>query len=101
MGPASIKMLAWVMECDHSGRGSLPKGAPKFVTQMVEMAEAEHCREEKVPQILMGQDLIDHLGLRPGREFGVILKAAFEAQVEGAFSTKEEAVEWARGFIAP
>jgi len=43
--------------------------------------------------MLQGRDLIA-LGMEPGREMGVILKTAFEAQLDGAFLTQEEAMAW-------
>ena len=43
--------------------------------------------------ILMGRHLIE-LGMQPGLEFGVVLKAAFEAQLEGKFLDLEQAWQW-------
>ena len=40
----------------------------------------------------MGRDLVA-LGMKPGPEFGKILKAAYEAQLDGRFSTREEGLE--------
>jgi tRNA nucleotidyltransferase (CCA-adding enzyme) len=41
----------------------------------------------------MGRHLIE-LGLAPGRDFGVILEAAYDAQLEGKFFDLEQALRW-------
>lgn len=64
----------------------------------------EFCREKlaefdaaqlKPPPLLRGRDLLE-LGLRAGPHFSEILDAVGEAQLDGAVSTREEALEWAR-----
>ena len=45
------------------------------------------------PPILMGRHLLE-LGMLPGRPFGVILDAAYEAQLEGQFFDLPEAFRW-------
>ena len=56
------------------------------------MAELKH--EEIHPEpLLRGRDLIA-MGFSPGPLFHDILKAVEEAQLEGAISSKEQAVEW-------
>ena len=47
------------------------------------------------PRLLTGDDLIA-LGLVPGPEFGRILRAAQDAQLEGHIKTKEEALRFAK-----
>lgn len=55
--------------------------------------------EEKGPQpILMGRHLIE-MGLAPSREFGDIIDAVFEKQLDGEITTTEEAVAEARRII--
>lgn len=46
-----------------------------------------------LPVLLTGDDLIE-LGLKPGPEFGRILKSALFAQDIEGWTTKEEALEW-------
>jgi tRNA nucleotidyltransferase (CCA-adding enzyme) len=53
--------------------------------------------QASAPQaILMGRHLIE-LGMEPGRDFGVILDAAYEAQLEGKFFAASEALRWLAG----
>jgi poly(A) polymerase len=53
-------------------------------------------QEIRPEPLLRGRDLID-LGYEPGPQFGAILEAVSEAQLEGALRTKEEATDWVRG----
>ncbi len=50
------------------------------------------------PPIVLGRHLLD-LGLTPGPKVGAILKACYEAQIDGAFSTLEEGTEYAKRLI--
>jgi poly(A) polymerase len=47
------------------------------------------------PPLVRGDDLIA-LGLKPGPKFGEILEAVETRQLEGAFRTREEALEWVK-----
>jgi len=54
-------------------------------------------QEEIKPEpLLRGRDLID-LGFDPGPQFGEILGAVSEAQLDGNLKSKEEAIAWVRG----
>jgi tRNA nucleotidyltransferase/poly(A) polymerase len=52
------------------------------------------------PQIINGNDLINDLGMKPGPEIGALLDAIREDQAMGHLSTKEEALFYARGWLA-
>jgi tRNA nucleotidyltransferase (CCA-adding enzyme) len=45
--------------------------------------------------MVMGRDLIA-LGLRPGVEFGRILKDCYEAQLDGVFACREDGIAYVR-----
>jgi tRNA nucleotidyltransferase/poly(A) polymerase len=47
------------------------------------------------PPLVRGDDLIA-LGMKPGPKFGEILEAVETRQLEGAFATREEALEWVK-----
>ena len=51
--------------------------------------------EVKPDPLLTGKDLIA-MGHAPGPDFKKILGEAYDAQLEGKISTKEEAIEWAK-----
>lgn len=54
--------------------------------------------EGPLPPILQGRDLLD-MGMAAGTEMGALLKEARRLQLDGALSTPEEALAWARGRI--
>jgi len=51
------------------------------------------------PPLVRGDDLIA-LGLKPGPQFGEILEAVETRQLEGALTSREEALEWVKEFLA-
>lgn len=87
---ADITDVMAVIEADHSGRPPLPAGMPESATKMMEIV-IEIGKEVK--PILMGRHLID-CGVEPGVEMGNMLKAAFEAQLDGEFDNVEAAKIW-------
>ena len=55
---------------------------------------------DSIPRpVIQGRDLIS-LGMRPGVEFGVILKKCFEAQLDGAFSDHESGFEYLKSIVS-
>lgn len=93
-----IDRLLRVAEADDEGR--LP-GASGGDTSgedrrwLAEAAERLRIADSAPKPLLMGRDLIA-MGLRPSPRFGELLKACFEAQLDGAFSDHEGAVEYFR-----
>jgi tRNA nucleotidyltransferase/poly(A) polymerase len=51
------------------------------------------------PVLLDGNDLMQALSLKPGRQIGKLLDAIREAQVEGVVTTTDEALSFARRFL--
>jgi poly(A) polymerase len=67
---------------------------------MVRKAE-EFSSEPLIPRpLLSGHDLIA-LGWKPGRGVGQALSAVQDAQLEGLVATREAALEWLKGRLAP
>jgi poly(A) polymerase len=54
----------------------------------------EFANEPIIPSPLVRGDDLIALGLKPGPRFGEILEAVETRQLEGAFHTREEALEW-------
>ena len=48
---------------------------------------------EKAEAIIQGKDIIS-FGIKPSKEFSIILDRAYKAQISGNFKTKEEAYSW-------
>ena len=80
---ASHQDLFKVVRADHSGRPPLPAGLPKRAQQLAALCQEV---ESEVDPIVLGRHLIG-LGLTPGRHFGGILTRAFEAQLDGVFTS--------------
>jgi tRNA nucleotidyltransferase (CCA-adding enzyme) len=55
--------------------------------------------KDKAEPILLGRDLKE-LGLLPSKEFGVILNAAYEAQMREEFTNKKEAKKWLENYLS-
>jgi tRNA nucleotidyltransferase (CCA-adding enzyme) len=91
--PESMHGLCLIMTADHCGRPPLPKVAPAGVHALRQKAAELAVASAPPTPILKGRHLME-LGMKPGEEMGVILGAAFEAQLDGAFSTVEGGVAW-------
>lgn len=93
LGKASIQELAWLVEADVSGRPPLPQYLPQSMKDILGLANELNVQQEAQKPILQGRHLIQ-LGMKPSKEFSVILAKAMEAQLDGEFSDGEEGIEW-------
>jgi tRNA nucleotidyltransferase (CCA-adding enzyme) len=96
LAPATIDELALVMTADSLGRP--PKTSPESlerIAQLRALAGQLSLRAAAPRPLLLGRHLIA-AGLTPGPEFRRLLDAAFEAQLEGAFSDEAGALAWWR-----
>ena len=91
--PENIQGLSVVMTADSMGRPPLPRRVPEIVTALQAKAAELQVQASAPKPILMGRHLLE-LGMKPGPEVGVILEAAFNAQLEGAFFDLKQALEW-------
>lgn len=91
--PATIAELCVVMTADHFGRPPKPKIIHEGVLALRAKAVELHLRDAAPKPILQGRHLIER-GLKPGKQFGAVLDAAFEAQLEGQFTELEGALKW-------
>lgn len=92
-GPAAVRRLAdkvgridrllRVAAADMGGRPPLPADFPAG-DWLRARADELAIRDARPKPIVQGRDLID-LGLKPGKRFGPILQACFEAQLDGEF----------------
>jgi tRNA nucleotidyltransferase (CCA-adding enzyme) len=99
LAPANLQQLALVMEADHLGRPPLASPETRDRIDRLRSVARRLSIEQRPPApLLQGRDLIA-FGSRPGPEFGRILRKAYEAQLEGAFSDHSSAVQWLRAFV--
>lgn len=91
--PATIQELAVVITADQFGRPPRPRVVSESLKCLLARAADLQVQASAPRPIFLGRHLIE-IGLRPGPEFGVILEAAFEAQLEGKFFDLPQAWRW-------
>lgn len=89
-----IDRLIRVAEADDEGRPPFPSEREPLEWLAAEARRLEIADSAPKP-LVFGRDLIA-LGLKPSVRFGVILKACYEAQLDGKIATHEEGVEFVR-----
>ena len=89
-----IDRLLRVCAADDAGRPPFPS-QPDDLRWLADEAERLRVADSAPKALLMGRDLIA-MGYRPGPKFGGWLSACYEAQLDGAFSDREGAVEYFR-----
>ena len=87
-----IDRLIRVAAADDAGRPPFPS-EPEPLRWLAEQAERLRVADSAPKPIVQGRDLIA-LGMKPGVEFGKILKAAYEAQLDGKFNDLIGGVEY-------
>lgn len=91
--PETIEGLCLVITADQFGRPPKPRDlSPGLLALQEKAAELKLAAAAPKP-ILKGRHLLG-LGLEPGPEVGVMVNAAFEAQLEGAFHDLAGALSW-------
>ena len=91
--PATIDDLAIIITADQFGRPPRPR-VPSENLILLQQKAAELQVQSSAPKpILLGRHLME-LGMRPGPDFGRILDAAFDAQLEGTFLDLPKAWIW-------
>jgi tRNA nucleotidyltransferase (CCA-adding enzyme) len=94
--PENIYMLSRVVEADASARPPFVLVNPiECFIKAIEEFKIE--ADNGIKPILMGRHLLD-LGYKPGPQMGMILKNAFEAQLDCLFEDINGAIEWVRGY---
>lgn len=92
-----LLLLAAVAMADSDGRHPKPidhSGTDWFI----DMVNTLDLSDGPPPSLLMGRHLIE-LGLTPGPDFGRIIAAVFERQLDGSVATVEEAIAAAKEMI--
>ncbi len=89
-----IDRLLRVAAADDAGRPPFPR-EPEPLIWLKERADALAVSDAAPKPLVMGRDLVS-LGMKPGAEFGIILKKAYEAQLDGRFATREEGLDFVK-----
>jgi len=89
--PASIELWEMLVEADASGRYPSPPSRPAL--NWLEKARALDSHVQKVQAVITGKFLMAR-GLSPGKTMGVMIKQAYEAQLDGEFHDEDSAEQW-------
>lgn len=95
LDPATVRELILVAEADHRGRTVPWDGFPSAAA-LLEHADRLTVTTSQPKRLLNGRDLIERLGWEPSPDFGRVLAAVEEAQIEGEVTDLEEALALAR-----
>jgi tRNA nucleotidyltransferase (CCA-adding enzyme) len=100
LAPARISELVLLIEADVSGRPPLPPGLPESATRMLLLATELGVDQTPATPLIMGRHVLPYFGGTAGRHVGVVTKAAYEAQLDGAFTDLESALAWLENSVA-
>ena len=89
-----IDRLIRVAAADDAGRPPFPS-EPEPLKWLAAQAERLRVADSAPKPLVQGRDLIA-FGMKPGPEFGKILKAAYEAQLDGKFTDHEGGIKYVR-----
>ncbi len=94
IAPATLEELALVMTADSNGRPPLESPDTMALIARLRARAKDLALEHAAPRpLLQGRHLVA-IGRKPGPEFKPLLDAAFEAQLDGAFTDEAGAVAW-------
>jgi tRNA nucleotidyltransferase (CCA-adding enzyme) len=94
LDPVTIKELVNLIQADTMDRTT----DDEFTAAMLRVAGEVKVEDSAPEKILKGEHLIE-ADLVPGPLFGVILRAAYEAQLDGEFQTKWGALVWLEQYL--
>ncbi|MEY3000514.1 MAG: hypothetical protein RL648_728 [Verrucomicrobiota bacterium] len=89
-----LDLLMLVFRADNAGRPGYHDDSAEAVRWIQERARLMNIEAQKPPPILQGRDLLV-LGMTPGPAMGSLLRAAYEAQLDGLFEDYATARAWA------
>lgn len=92
-----ISDLIRISKADHFGTATAEALARKFPPGdwLLERATQLKVKKESPKPVLLGRHLLQ-LGMTPSPQIGIILKEAFDLQLEGKLQTLEDALDWVK-----
>ena len=98
LSPTNIRLWGHLCHADRRGCGGLKNGDGRMV-HWIDAAGKLAILDAPPPPLLQGRDLMS-LGMKPGPEMGDLLKAAYEAQLDGILLNSDDAINWAKSKIS-
>jgi len=99
IAPATLDDLIAVMRSDHLGRPPLVSAETEKRLGFLRAAAQRLALEHTAPKpIVLGRHLIA-LGRTPGPDFKPALDAAFESQLDGAFTDEAGGIAWLKSYF--
>jgi len=92
LSPASIEDVCIVMRADKNGRGLGIVPTPQ-IDAISNRAKEIKIETKKPEPLVLGRDLLA-IGFSAGPTMGILLKKAFEAQLNEEFNNKETGIDW-------
>ena len=89
--PATIELWEALIEADQSGRPPLAKSRPAL--SWLQAAQVMQHDQRQPVMIVTGKCLLAW-GMSSGPAMGVVMKKAYEAQLDGVFENEEQAKKW-------
>jgi len=96
----NIQDLVIIAKADHFGRTSTEAKNKKYPAGewLLRKAKKLKIQNEQPQAFLLGRHLINE-GMTPGLEFKLILKEAYEEQLEGRIKDEKSALEWLKTYL--
>jgi len=91
LAPATIQEFVWHLQ-------AINNGLPHAMRDILDIARSLNLVNTAPKPILLGRHLVDR-GLKPGKDFGHILDAAFQAQLDCVFTDLTGALDWLDRFL--
>jgi tRNA nucleotidyltransferase (CCA-adding enzyme) len=99
LAPASIAQLLLLIEADASGRPPKPPGLPESAAKLREVAGELSVHHEPPAPLILGRHVLPYFNGQPGKRIGEATRAAYEAQLDGAFSDETGALAWLDAYM--
>ena len=98
----NIQDLVILAKADHLGRTTTEAKKKKYPAGdwLIKKAQKLKVQNKQPEAILLGRHLIDE-GMTPGLEFKLILKEAYEEQLEGKIVDEKTANKWLKAYLSP
>ncbi len=93
-----VERIVRIAKADHFGRAGIENRPFKAGEWLTRKAKELGVLHRPLPPLILGRDLVA-AGLSPSSTFSRILNDAYEAQLDGIFTTKETGAKWLKSYL--